>query len=284
MKTTDFNRIKEAIGYIYGAYKSQPGLEEIARQVNMSPFHFQRMFTEWAGVSPKRFLQYISVTRAKALLKEAHASIFDTAFEVGLSGTSRLHDLFVHIEGMTPGEYKNGGKNLSINYTFAETPFGEILVASTAKGICHMAFVDNEAESLAFLIKMFPNAQYYNAMDSIQQHALSVFRQNWSEPDEVRLHVKGTPFQLKVWEMLLSIPMGKLTTYGDIAARLEHPKACRAVGSAVGDNPVAFLIPCHRVIQSTGLFGQYHWGSARKAAMIGWEGAATADCSCAADD
>lgn len=284
MKTTDFNRIKEAIGYICGAYKSQPSLEEIARWVNMSPFHFQRMFTEWAGVSPKRFLQYISVTRAKALLKEAHASIFDTAFEVGLSGTSRLHDLFVHIEGMTPGEYKNGGKNLSISYSFAETPFGEIIVASTAKGICHMAFVDNEAESLAFLKRMFPNAQYQHAIDEFQQHALSVFRQDWSEPDEVRLHVKGTPFQLKVWEMLLSIPMGKLTTYGNIAIRLDHPKACRAVGSAVGDNPVAFLIPCHRVIQSTGLFGQYHWGSARKVAMIGWEGTVTDDCSCKTDD
>ncbi len=284
MKTIDFNRIKEAIGYICGAYKSQPSLEEIARRVNMSPFHFQRMFTEWAGVSPKRFLQYISVTRAKALLKEAHASIFDTAFEVGLSGTSRLHDLFVHIEGMTPGEYKNGGKNLSISYSFAETPFGEIIVASTAKGICHMAFVDHEAESLAFLKRMFPNAQYQHAIDEFQQHALSVFRQDWSEPDEVRLHVKGTPFQLKVWEMLLSIPMGKLTTYGNIAIRLDHPKACRAVGSAVGDNPVAFLIPCHRVIQSTGLFGQYHWGSARKAAMIGWEGTVTDDCSCKTDD
>lgn len=271
----DFNRIKEAIEFICRTSKLQPRLEDIARQVNMSPFHFQRMFTEWAGVSPKQFLQYISITRAKVLLKEEKSSLFDTAFEVGLSGTGRLHDLFVHIEGMTPGEYKNGGANLNIHYTFGESLFGEILVASTAKGICHLAFADDETEALAFLRSLYPNAQYSHCTDSFQQRAFSALRCQQVEGSEITLNVKGTPFQLKVWEALLRIPMGKLTTYGSVAARINHPKACRAVGTAVGDNPVAFFIPCHRVIQSTGFFGQYHWGSVRKTAIIGWEGAHT---------
>ncbi|MCI1682661.1 MAG: methylated-DNA--[protein]-cysteine S-methyltransferase [Bacteroides sp.] len=268
----DFNRIKSAIEFISRASKSQPQLEDIARQVNMSPFHFQRMFTEWAGVSPKQFLQYISITRAKALLKEEKTSLLDTAFEVGLSGTGRLHDLFVHIEGMTPGEYKNGGANLAIHYTFGESPFGKILVASTAKGICHLSFVDDEAEALAFLRSLYPNARYGYGTDPIQQNALSVLNFREMKEGEIKLNVKGTPFQLKVWEALLRIPVGKLTTYGSVATRINHPKACRAVGTAVGDNPVAFFIPCHRVIQSTGFFGQYHWGSIRKTAIIGWEG------------
>lgn len=272
----DFNRVKTAIEFISRTSKVQPRLEDIARQVNMSPFHFQRMFTEWAGVSPKQFLQYISITRAKTLLKEEKNFLFDTAFEVGgLSGTGRLHDLFVHIEGMTPGEYKNGGANLNIHYTFGDSLFGKILVASTAKGICHLAFADDEMETLTFLRNLYPNAQYSYCADAIQQHAFSVLRCQQVGGREITLNVKGTPFQLKVWEALLRIPMGKLTTYGSVAACINHPKACRAVGTAIGDNPVAFFIPCHRVIQSTGFFGQYHWGSVRKAAIIGWEGAHT---------
>jgi AraC family transcriptional regulator of adaptative response/methylated-DNA-[protein]-cysteine methyltransferase len=190
-----------------------------------------------------------------------------------LSGTSRLHDLFINIEGMTPGEYKNGGENLSINYSFAESPFGNMLVASTSKGICHMAFADDEQEALAMLKKNFPNAHYRQMVDLIQQNALYIFSKDWKNLDKIKLHLKGTTFQLKVWEALLKIPMGKLSTYGNIAGKLHHPRAHRAVGSAVGNNPVAFLIPCHRVIQSSGAFGQYHWGSNRKTAMIGWEAA-----------
>jgi AraC family transcriptional regulator, regulatory protein of adaptative response / methylated-DNA-[protein]-cysteine methyltransferase len=174
---------------------------------------------------------------------------------------------------MTPGEFKNGGENLSINYSYAESPFGDILVASTAKGICHMAFADNEQESLAGLQKNFPNARYKQMVDLIQQNALYIFTHDWSKLNQVKLHLKGTDFQLKVWETLLKIPMGKLSTYGNIAAQIQNPQASRAVGSAIGDNPVAFLIPCHRVIQSTGIFGGYHWGTIRKTAMIGWEAA-----------
>ena len=215
----------------------------------------------------------MSVEHAKNMLKQNHSTVSDAAFETGLSGTSRLHDLFINIEGMTPGEYKNGGENLLINYSYAESPFGNILVASTSKGICHMAFADDEIAACNALQKKFPNATYRQMVDLIQQNALYIFTQNWNELENIKLHLKGTPFQIKVWETLLKIPMGQLSTYGEIAKVIENPKASRAVGSAIGDNPVAFLIPCHRVIQSTGNFGQYHWGSNRKTAMIGWEAA-----------
>jgi AraC family transcriptional regulator, regulatory protein of adaptative response / methylated-DNA-[protein]-cysteine methyltransferase len=272
---TNYSRIAEAIEYINANFKTQPDLEEIAQKIALSPFHFQRLFTEWAGVSPKKFLQYITVANAKKMLKENGASLFDTAFETGLSGTGRLHDLFVNIEGMTPGEYKNGGEKLSINYSFAESPFGTILVASTSKGICHIGFADDQQAALQVLQSKFPNAAYRQMVDLIQQNALFIFTHDWSKIHQIKLHLKGTEFQLKVWEALLKIPMGRLTTYGDIARKIQIPKASRAVGTAIGDNPVAFLIPCHRIIQSTGVFGGYHWGSVRKAAMIGWEAAQT---------
>jgi AraC family transcriptional regulator of adaptative response/methylated-DNA-[protein]-cysteine methyltransferase len=272
---TNYDRIAEAISYIKENFKSQPGLDEIAEKIHLSSFHFQRMFTDWAGVSPKKFLQYLTVGHAKKMLQEHQASLFDTAFETGLSGTGRLHDLFINIEGMTPGEYKNGGENLSINYSFAESPFGNILVASTAKGICHMAFADDQAAAFETLKQCFPNAEYHQKVDLIQQNALFIFTHDWKKLNQVKLHLKGTAFQVKVWEALLKIPMGQLSTYGHIAKHLQNPNASRAVGTAVGDNPVAFLIPCHRVIQSTGVIGQYHWGSIRKTAMIGWEAAQT---------
>lgn len=277
----NYERIAEAIDYIRENFQSQPGLEEIAGNIHLSPYHFQRLFTDWAGVSPKKFLQYISVERAKEVLKDQRATVYDAAFEAGLSGTGRLHDLFISIEGMTPGEFRNGGAELQINYSFAESPFGDILVASTAKGICYMAFVDRAAENQKDaeaaagldLQSHFPNARFRQMTDLIQQNALYIFTQDWSRLQQIKLHLKGTEFQLKVWEALLKIPMGGLSTYKDIAGRLGNPGASRAVGSAVGDNPVAFLIPCHRVIQSVGAFGQYHWGATRKTAIIGWEAA-----------
>jgi AraC family transcriptional regulator of adaptative response/methylated-DNA-[protein]-cysteine methyltransferase len=273
---TNFSRIEEAIGYITSNFKTQPGLDEVAEKIHLSPFHFQRLFTDWAGVSPKKFLQYISIEHAKSILKDRQSSLFDAAFETGLSGTGRLHDLFVNIEGMTPGEYKNGGENLWINYSYAETPFGNILVASTSKGICHMAFAEDQQQALLALQENFPKAHYKQMVDLIQQNALYIFTKDWRNLSKIKLHLKGTEFQLKVWETLLKIPMGKLASYGNIAEHLHIPKASQAVGSAVGNNPVAFLIPCHRVIQSSGAFGQYHWGSNRKAAMIGWEAAKAA--------
>jgi AraC family transcriptional regulator of adaptative response/methylated-DNA-[protein]-cysteine methyltransferase len=269
----DFNRIATAIEFLKINFKDQPALDEVAKKIHISPYHFQKMFIDWAGVSPKKFLQYLTVGYAKKMLKENQASLFDTAFETGLSGTGRLHDLFVNIEGMTPGEYKNGGESLLINYSFAESPFGNILVASTPKGICHLAFADDEQAALDTLQKQFPKAAYRQMVDLLQQNALYIFTHDWTKLNEIKLHLKGTAFQLKVWETLLKVPMGRLTTYGNIAQHIQNSNASRAVGTAIGDNPVAFLIPCHRIIQSTGALGGYHWGLNRKTAMIGWEAA-----------
>jgi len=268
---TDYERIKKAIEFIRSNFQQQPDLDAVAKEVYLSPFHFQRLFKDWAGVSPKKFLQYISLQHAKKLLQQHTVS--DTAYETGLSGSSRLHDLFINIEGMTPGEYKNGGEQLQINYSFAETPFGNIIVASTAKGICHLAFADDEGKALEELQSQFPKARFKQVVDTIQQNALFIFTQDWKDLSKIKLHLKGTPFQIKVWEALLKIPMGDVSTYSGIANTIKNPNASRAVGTAIGDNPVAFLIPCHRVIRSTGDFGQYHWGSIRKTAMIGWEAA-----------
>lgn len=271
----NYNRIAASIAYIKDNFKTQPTLDEVAREVHLSPYHFQRLFSQWAGTSPKKFLQYITVEYAKTLLKENQETVFDTAFETGLSGTGRLHDLFINIEGMTPAEYKHGGKNLVIKYSFAESPFGNILVASTGKGICHMAFADDETLAFSTMQHHFPNAQFKQMVDLIQQNALYIFTQDWKKRSNIKLHLKGTNFQLKVWQTLLKIPMGQLTTYGSIARKIESPNASRAVGTAIGSNPVAFLIPCHRVIQSTGLIGGYMWGNTRKTAIIGWEGTKT---------
>jgi AraC family transcriptional regulator of adaptative response/methylated-DNA-[protein]-cysteine methyltransferase len=272
-ESINYQRIAEAINYIRLNFREQPNLDEVAEKVNLSPFHFQRMFTDWAGISPKKFLQYLSLDYAKGILKDKQATLFDAAFETGLSGTGRLHDLFINIEGMTPAEYKNGGKALTINYSFADSPFGNIIVGSTAKGICYLAFADDQQKAFEELHKQFPNAAYNQVVDHIQQEALFIFQKDWSKLSNIKLHLKGTPFQLKVWDALLRIPMGSLETYGSLAKEIQLPAASRAVGSAVGDNPVAFLIPCHRVIRSTGEFGQYHWGPTRKTAMIGWEAA-----------
>lgn len=271
----NYNRIAEAIEYIKNNFKDQPNLDEVAEQVHLSPFHFQRLFREWAGTTPKKFLQYTSIEHAKRLLTDQQATLFDTAFETGLSGTGRLHDLFVNIEGMTPAEYKNGAKNLVINYSFAESPFGNLIVASTSKGVCYMAFDDNETNGLNDLKQKFPNATFQRKLDLLQQNALFIFQNDWSKLPEIKLHLKGTDFQLKVWETLLKIPMGKLATYGSIAEKIGNANASRAVGTAIGSNPVAFLIPCHRVIQSSGNIGGYMWGNTRKTAIIGWESAKT---------
>jgi AraC family transcriptional regulator of adaptative response/methylated-DNA-[protein]-cysteine methyltransferase len=269
----NFQRISKAIQFIESNFKSQPSLEEIAKEINLSSFHFQRLFSEWAGVSPKKFLQFISVKHAKSLLKDKEASLFDTALETGLSGAGRLHDLFVNIEGMTPGEYKNGGESLSINYSYQFTPFGKILTAATQKGLCYMGFDDEYTNALDELKSRFPKAKFLESFDGYQQAGLSIYSEDWTEIDNVKLHLKGTPFQLKVWEALLKIPMGQLSTYGALANQIEKPKASRAVGTAIGSNPIAFLIPCHRVIQSSGAIGGYMWGPTRKTAIIGWEAA-----------
>jgi len=268
----NYQRIAEAIEYLQANFRSQPRLEEVAEQVHLSPFHFQRIFKEWAGVSPKQFLHYLTIDHAKEMLKNK-LSVADTAFETGLSGTSRLHDLFIKVEGMTPGEFKNGGEELQINYSYAESPFGNIFIASTTIGICYLAFSDDEQESFRQLKAAFPNAGFRSFFDLHQQNALYVFTRDWKQLDQIKLHIKGTPFQIKVWEALLRIPAGGLTTYASIASAIDSPAASRAVGTAIGSNPIAYLIPCHRVIRNTGIVGDYAWGTIRKKAIIGWEAA-----------
>ena len=271
-QNVSFARIEKAIHYITHHFKDQPSLEDIAVAVNLSPFHLQRLFSQWAGVSPKKFSQFITITHAKSLLRKP-VSVLETAYETGLSGPSRLHDHFVTIEAMTPGEFKNGGKDVTINYSFAESPFGMVIIASTQRGICHIHFVTNQDTARNDLIARYPAAVFLQKTDQFHQDARAVLQQLHKPALPIRLHLSGTPFQIKVWESLLKIPMGNLTTYGAIAEHMGRPSSARAVGMAIGNNPIAYLIPCHRVIQKTGHLGGYMWGHGRKTAMIGWESA-----------
>jgi len=269
---TDYERIAKAITFINEHSMEQPDLDHVANVVHLSKFHFQRLFEKWAGVSPKKFLEYISVERAKSLLKQK-TSLAEASYQVGLSGTSRLHDLFINIERMTPGEFKNKGKGISIEYDFYETPFGKIIIASTPKGICYIGFANNEQRAVRILRDKYANASLTQIGNTFHWDALKIFRDDWNDVDKIKLHLKATPFQLKVWEALLKIPFGEISTYSQIADAIGYPSASRAVGTAIGSNPVAYLIPCHRVIKSTGMIGDYHWGNVRKAAIIGWEAA-----------
>jgi AraC family transcriptional regulator of adaptative response/methylated-DNA-[protein]-cysteine methyltransferase len=273
-KAFNYHIVAKAIGYLVDNFKKQPSLEQIAEYVNLSPFHFQKIFTDWAGVSPKKFAQYLNVNYAKQLLnKNESANLFNTALETGLSGTGRLYDLFIKIEGMTPGEYKNGGQQLHINYSFASCYFGEVLIASTKKGICYLAFFEDKNSALELLKNSFPKANFEEHLDDLQQSVIWVLQNDFAAPQSIKLHLKGTDFQLKVWEALLNIPFGDLSTYGTIAQQINSPSAARAVGTAIGSNPVALIIPCHRVIQNSGKLGGYMWGINRKTAILGWEAA-----------
>lgn len=267
----NYKRIARVINYINQHHQQQPTLEELAAYVNLSPYHFQRLFKEWVGLSPKQFLRYVTLNYAKYLLKEEALTLFDTSHESGFSSTSRLHDLFIKIEGMTPAEYKNGGQNLKIDYSFFESQFGLMLIASTHKGVCFMHFITAKTEGLALLKQHFPKAQIVEQETGFHCEARAIYTQQWSEIAAIKLHLKGTSFQLKVWESLLKIPQGELATYRDIADEIGRPKASRAIGTAIGKNPIALLIPCHRVIQTSGKLGGYMWGLTRKQALLGWE-------------
>lgn len=269
----DYKRIEKAINHIKDHYTEQPDLDKLADIVSLSPFHFQRLFTEWAGVSPKKFLQYTTLQHAKSLLKTQQATLFDVAHQTGLSSTSRLHELFVNIEAMSPLQYKSAGHSIEIRYSFQATPFGEVLVASTAIGICYMMFVEDLDEGLAAFKAYFNEAKLVPSDEIIHQQAVAFFTINNEIKKPLNLHLKGTSFQLKVWESLLKIPLGALSTYGQIASSIGQPSASRAVGTAIGSNPVAYMIPCHRVIQASGNLGGYMWGTTRKTAIIAWESA-----------
>jgi AraC family transcriptional regulator of adaptative response/methylated-DNA-[protein]-cysteine methyltransferase len=279
----NFARVAAAIRYVAAHFEEQPSLAMVAGVAGLSPFYFQRVFRRLAGVSPKKFLQYVSVRHARTLLAAEGATLLEAAHATGFSGPGRLHDLFIRIEAMTPGEYKQGGAGLVIAYSHAETLFGRLTVASTGKGICYAAFADDDGAALAELARRFPRAALRCEQTAAHRTVLRVFDVGSNGLEEITLHLRGTPFEIKVWESLLRIPSGRVASYGDVARAVGRPAATRAVGTAVGRNAVAFLIPCHRVIRSDGALGGYRWGGARKAAMLGWELAAH-DCPQAHDD
>ncbi|WP_156305965.1 bifunctional transcriptional activator/DNA repair enzyme AdaA [Sphingobacterium endophyticum] len=270
-KELNYERIAKAIQYIQDHFQEKPSLDAIAEHVHLSPFHFQRLFSDWAGTSPKKFLQYTQVNYAKKLLKEEQKTLFETHLLTGVGSTSRLHDMFVQIEGMTPAEYKQGAEGMDISYSWQETPFGICLVASTEKGICYMAFVDQKEEGVQEFEQVFENANLSEQELPIHLEAVRIFNPEDNSLKRIKLHLKGTPFQLKVWQALLQIPLGEVSSYKDIANKIEQPNASRAVGTAIGQNPIAYLIPCHRVIQTTGQTGGYRWKPIRKSVILGWE-------------
>lgn len=265
----NYKRVEEAIKFLTENYKQQPSLYDVADEVHVSPFHFQKIFTDWAGISPKKFLQYLTVEELK---KELHktTNLVEAAERVGLSTQSRVYDLFVNMEAVTPNEYKSKGAGIEIEYGVHETPFGNCLLAVTERGICSMNFVDDNVEAL---LKELKN-NWENASIRKNENATGILAENLFAKHtkrDVKLLVKGTAFQVKVWEALLKIPFGAVTSYQTIANAIGSPNGMRAVGSAVGANPVAYLIPCHRVIRREAIIGQYRWGSLRKTALIGWE-------------
>jgi AraC family transcriptional regulator of adaptative response/methylated-DNA-[protein]-cysteine methyltransferase len=272
----DYQIVEQALIYLEENYLNQPSLEEIATHVGLSEFHFQRMFSRWVGISPKRFLQFLTKEHARELLDHS-ASVLDAAYQSGLSGPSRLHDLFITFDAVTPGEYKLHGEGLKINYGFHPSPFGECMLAITDRGICGMAFElnGNRCDAVDDLRRRWKNAVIVENSSMTANTADRIFSGNWRDQTaKLKLFIHGTNFQIKVWEALLRIPMGKMVTYEEIASYVGKPRAARAVGQAVASNPIAYLIPCHRVIRKIGEFGGYRWGSARKKAILGWEMAA----------
>lgn len=268
--STDYARIEQAIRYLDRERAAAPSLAEVAAHVGLSESHFQRMFTRWAGISPKRFVQYRTAEVVKRLLRERRP-VLEATYAAGLSGPGRLYDLVVNAEAVTPGELQRGGLGVRVQYGFHPTPFGDCLIALTSRGICHLAFVEpvTREEALARLAHDWPLAQRIPDQDATRAVAAAAFPPPGSgAAPSLALHVKGTNFQLKVWKALLEIPVGDVTTYGAIATQLGDAKASRAVGTAVGANPVSYLIPCHRVIRASGELGGYAWGIERKKVML----------------
>ena len=277
--TADYHRIERAIRFLDGAAPVRPSLDQVAKHVGMSPFHFQRLFTRWAGISPKRFSQVLALEYAKDRLRESR-NMIDATYDAGLSSGGRLHDLFVNLEAVTPGEFRENGAGLRISAGFHDSPFGEALVATTERGICGLTFHEGSRKAaLRDLATRWPNAQIEERPRVTAPVASRVFAAlEVRDPDAVvplGILVRGTNFQVKVWRALLQIPVGTVASYEDIATAIGAPTAVRAVGTAIGRNPVAFLIPCHRVIRTTGALGGYRWGLPRKRAMLAWESGRT---------
>jgi len=274
-QSEDFQRIAKAIQFIEDNFKSQPTLDKIAESVHLSKYHFDRLFKRWAGISPIQFLQYMTLEYTKQRLIESK-SLLETSLDAGLSGSSRLHDLFVTFDAMTPGDFKKQGAGLSISYGFCESPFGECLLATTRRGICYLGFVEEGKRTVILnqLFQTWSGSEFAENPTTICSIVKEIFRSDQQKSSyPFNLLIKGTNFQINVWKALLNIPKGCVVSYQDIASYIGHPKAFRAVAGTIAINPVAFLIPCHRVIAKSGKIHRYRWGSARKKALIGWEAA-----------
>ncbi|TAM83867.1 MAG: methylated-DNA--[protein]-cysteine S-methyltransferase [Acidobacteria bacterium] len=270
----DYSRIEKAIHYLDERFPAQPDLAEIAKSVNLSPFHFQRLFRRWAGISPKRFLQFLMLDYAKQALDQS-GNVLDATYAAGLSSPSRLHDLFVSVEAVTPGEFKKRGAGLRISYGFHPSPFGECLLAVTDRGICAMYFVTSNRDAVLNEVRRrWPGASFVEDAKATGRLLSQIFPQD-RRTGRLPIDLRGTNFQVKVWQALLEIPPGAVVPYRELAARVGNPRASRAVGGAVGQNPIAFIIPCHRVIRKVGAIGGYHGGVNRKRAMLAWEAART---------
>jgi AraC family transcriptional regulator of adaptative response/methylated-DNA-[protein]-cysteine methyltransferase len=273
MSQSDFSRVAQAIRFLCARAREQPSLGEVAAQAGVSEFHFQRIFQKWAGISPKRFLQFLTLREAKDLLLESR-SVLEASLELGLSSPSRLHDLFVNVERMTPGQFKQRARGLTLDWAVAETPFGPALLAALEGRLCALSFLADADPDLALadLEARWPRARFRQAPEALAPFVAALEqRLRGGPPEPLALALKGTPFQLRVWEALLRIPEGRVLAYGDLARQLGEPGASRAVGAAVGQNPVGYLIPCHRVIQASGALGDYHWGPERKRAILALE-------------
>jgi AraC family transcriptional regulator, regulatory protein of adaptative response / methylated-DNA-[protein]-cysteine methyltransferase len=286
-QTGDYDRVRRALEFMTRRWKNQPSLDDVAAQVGLSPSHFHHLFKRFAGITPKAFLQAITLDHAKALLKDS-ASLLDATYEVGLSGPSRLHDLFVTHEAMSPGEWKTGGEGLTLRYGFAPSPFGEALAVSTDRGLAGLGWVDDKAApgkaadtgkpaggrdgAMADMVRRWPKARFVEDRGGGEKAVARIFdAKRWRADQPLRVVMLGSDFEVRVWSALLRIPMGRAATYGDVAAHIGKPSAARAVGAAVGRNPISFVVPCHRVLGKTGALTGYHWGLTRKQAILGWE-------------
>ena len=272
-QTHDYELVKHTLAFISENWREQPSLETLADQAGLSPTHLQRLFTRWAGLSPKAFLQAVTLDHARGLLRDS-ASILDASYELGLSGPGRLHDLFVTHEGMSPGIYKAHGRGLNIQYGFHDCPFGRALILITSEGLAGLAFADHgkEKSALADMTSRWPEATYVESQQATAAYAKRIFElERWQPDQPLRIVFIGSDFEIRVWETLLRIPFGKASTYSDIASHIGKPKAARAVGAAVGKNPISFVVPCHRVLGKSGGLCGYHWGLTRKRAILGWE-------------
>jgi AraC family transcriptional regulator, regulatory protein of adaptative response / methylated-DNA-[protein]-cysteine methyltransferase len=287
----DYDRVRRALEYLTARWRNQPSLDEVAAHVGLSPSHFHHLFRRFSGITPKAFLQAITIDHAKALLKDS-ASVLDATYEIGLSGPSRLHDLFVTHEAMSPGEWKSGGGGLTLRYGYHQSPFGEALAVMTERGLAGLGWVDDKSApgtasgtgkpgggrdgAMADMLRRWPNAQFVQDQPLAEQTISRIFDPaEWQHNQPLRIVMLGSDFEVRVWSALLKIPMGRATTYGDVANHIGKPTAARAVGAAVGRNPISFVVPCHRVLGRTGALTGYHWGLTRKQAILGWEAGQT---------